>query len=161
MIYTWEGQTVEETSQPIITIQAGDSYLWQNTLATESGSHTAFFEAQWVPLASSYDLNPQNSFANGSVEVNAQLRLTWSRTSMELVDSNQEPATFPLMSGDEYTVSIKLASQETGTVNSMPYSRMDLEVSNPSTRNIEVSEEATIQFTISVSYTHLTLPTKA
>ena len=35
-----------------------------------------------------------------------------------------------------------------GTVNSMPYSRMDLEVSNPSTRNIEVSEEATIQFTI-------------
>ena len=105
-----------ESSQPIITIQAGDSYLWQNTLATESGSHTALFEAQWVPLSSSYDLNPLNSFANGSVEVNAQLRLTWSRTSMELVDSNQEPATFPLMSGDEYTVSIKLASQETGVV---------------------------------------------
>ena len=116
LIYTWEGQTVAESSQPIITIQAGDSYLWQNTLATESGSHTAFFEAQWVPLSSSYDLNPLNSFANGSVEVNAQLRLTWSRTSMELVDSNQEPATFPLMSGDEYTVSIKLASQETGVV---------------------------------------------
>ena len=37
-------------------------------------------------------------------------------TSMELVDSNQEPAEFPLMAGDEYTVSIKLASQETGTV---------------------------------------------
>ena len=105
-----------ESSQPIITIQAGDSYLWQNTLATESGSHTAFFEAQWVPLSSSYDLNPLNSYANGSVEVNAQLRLTWSRTSMELVDSNQEAATFPLMSGDEYTVSIKLASQETGAV---------------------------------------------
>ena len=105
-----------ESSQPIITIQAGDSYLWQNTLATESGSHTAFFEAQWVPLSSSYDLNPLNSYANGSVEVNAQLRLTWSRTSMELVDSNQEAATFPLMSGDEYTVSIKLSSQETGAV---------------------------------------------
>ena len=116
LIYTWEGQTVSESSQPIITIQAGDTYLWQNTLATESGSHTAFFEAQWVPLSSSYDLNPLNSFANGSVEVNAQLRLTWSRTSMELVDSNQEAATFPLMSGDEYTVSIKLASQETGAV---------------------------------------------
>ena len=116
LIYTWEGQTVAESSQPIITIQAGDSYLWQNTLATESGSHTAFFEAQWVPLSSSYDLNPLNSYANGSVEVNAQLRLTWSRTSMELVDSNQEAATFPLMSGDEYTVSIKLSSQETGAV---------------------------------------------
>ena len=39
-------------------------------------------------------------------------------------------------------------SEVGGTVNSLPYSRMDLEVSNPSTRNIEVSEEATIQFTI-------------
>ena len=35
-----------------------------------------------------------------------------------------------------------------GTVNSLPYSRIDLEVSNPSTRNIDVSEEAVIQFTI-------------
>lgn len=35
-----------------------------------------------------------------------------------------------------------------GTVNSLGYSRIDLEVSNPSTRDIEVSEEATIQFTI-------------
>ena len=96
LIYTWEGQTVAESSQPIITIQAGDSYLWQNTLATESGSHTAFFEAQWVPLSSSYDLNPLNSYANGSVEVNAQLRLTWSRTSMELVDSNQGGSDIPI-----------------------------------------------------------------
>jgi len=116
LIYTWEGQTVEESSQPIITIQAGESYLWQNTLPTESGSHQAEFEAQWIPYAGSYDDNPLNSYANGSVEVTAQLRLTWSLTSMELVDSNQEPAIFPLMAGDEYTVSIKLASQETGTV---------------------------------------------
>ncbi len=116
LVYTWEGQTADELSQPIITIQGGDSYLWQNTLATESGSHTAEFEAQWVPLSTSYDANPLNSYANGSVEVNAQLRLTWSRTSMELVDENQEPATFPLMAGDEYTVSIKLASQELGVV---------------------------------------------
>ena len=36
---------------------------------------------------------------------------------MELVDSDQEPAEFPLMAGDEYTVSIKLSSQETGSVN--------------------------------------------
>ena len=116
IIYTWEGQTVEESSQPIITIQARESYVWQNTLATESGSHTAFFEARWIPLSNSYDSNSFNSLANGSVDVIAQLRLTWSRTSMELVDSDQEPATFPLMSGDEYTVSIKLASQEAGSV---------------------------------------------
>ena len=35
-----------------------------------------------------------------------------------------------------------------GTVNSLAYSRIDLEVSNPTTRNIEVSEVANIQFTI-------------
>lgn len=35
-----------------------------------------------------------------------------------------------------------------GTVNSLAYSRIDLEVSNPTTRNIEVSEEESIQFTI-------------
>ena len=35
-----------------------------------------------------------------------------------------------------------------GTVNSLAYSRIDLEVANPSTRNIEVSEVANIQFTI-------------
>tara|TARA_B100000401_G_scaffold420644_1_gene346265 strand:+ start:4 stop:2250 length:2247 start_codon:yes stop_codon:yes gene_type:complete len=116
LVYTWEGQTVDENSQPIITIQAGDTYIWQNTLATESGSHIAEFEAQWVPLSSSYDENSLNSYANGSVEVNAQLRLSWSMTSMELTDSNQEPAVFPLMAGDEYTVSIKLSSQETGDV---------------------------------------------
>ena len=117
LIYTWEGQTVAENTQPIITIPAGDTYLWQNTLPTESGAHTAQFEAQWVPLSNSYDENPQNSYANGSVEVTAQLRLAWSLTSMELFDSDQEPAEFPLMAGDEYTVSIKLSSQETGSVN--------------------------------------------
>lgn len=117
LIYTWEGQTVTENTQPIITIPAGDTYLWENTLPTESGAHTAQFEAQWVPLSNSYDENPQNSYANGSVEVTAQLRLAWSLTSMELVDSDQEPAEFPLMAGDEYTVSIKLSSQETGSVN--------------------------------------------
>ena len=116
LIYTWEGQTVNATTQPIILIGAGESYLWQNSLTTESGAHIAEFEAQWVPLSNSYDSNPQNSYANGSVEVNAQLRLTWSKTSMELVDSEGEPATFPLMAGDEYKVSIKLASQEMGAV---------------------------------------------
>ena len=40
-------------------------------------------------------------------------------------------------------------SETGGSVSSLPYSRMDLEVSNPSTsRNIEAGEEATLQFTI-------------
>ena len=117
LIYTWEGQTVQENSQSVITIAAGESQIWQKTLPTESGAHTAEFAAQWVPLSNSYDENPQNSYANGSVEVTAQLRLAWSMTSMELVDSDQETAEVPLMGGEEYTVSIKLASQETGSVN--------------------------------------------
>ena len=40
------------------------------------------------------------------------------------------------------------SSEVGGTVKSLPYSRIDLEVSNPSTRNIEVEEEAVIQFTV-------------
>ena len=117
LIYTWEGQTSEESSDSIITIQAGKTHIWQRTLSTDSGAHTAEFEAQWVPLSSSYDANPLNSYANGSIEVTAQLKLTWSKTSMSLVDSTGEPASTPLMAGDEYTVSIKVASQETGSVN--------------------------------------------
>jgi hypothetical protein len=39
-------------------------------------------------------------------------------------------------------------SETGGSVSSLPYSRMDLEVSNPSTRNIEAGGEATMQFTI-------------
>ena len=117
LIYTWEGQTSEESSDSIITIQAGGTHIWQRTLSTDSGAHTAEFEAQWVPLSSSYDANPLNSYASGSIEVTAQLKLTWSKASMSLVDSTGEPASTPLMAGDEYTVSIKVASQETGSVN--------------------------------------------
>lgn len=117
LIYTWEGQTSGESSDSIITIQAAQTHIWQRTLPTDSGAHTAEFDAQWVPLSSSYDANPLNSYANGSIEVTAQLKLTWSKTSMSLVDSTGEPASAPLMAGDEYTVSIKVASQETGTVN--------------------------------------------
>jgi hypothetical protein len=117
LIYTWEGFQVELQSQQIITIQAGDTYSWQQILATESGAHYAEFDAQWVPLESSYDDNPFNSVASGTVNVTAQLKLTWSKDSMSLVDSKAEAANLPLMAGEEYTVSIKLTSQETGSVN--------------------------------------------
>ena len=104
MIYKWEGHTVTEPSHSILTIQAGQTSILQTTIPTERGSHTAEFEAQWIPLSGSFDDNPLNSFANGSVEVDAQLRLSWSMTSMELIASNPEPAEFPLMASDEYTV---------------------------------------------------------
>jgi predicted nucleic acid-binding Zn-ribbon protein/uncharacterized protein YcfL len=149
LIYTWEGLQVEESTQPIITIQAGGSYSWQQTLPTESGAHYAEFEAQWVPLANSYDDNPFNSFANGIVNVTAQLKLIWSKASMSLVDSNGDDANFPLMAGDEYTVSIKLASQETGSVN---YSCEDEIGQVFDTIQIEVVESGQI-FTINCTFT--------
>ncbi len=115
LIYTWEGVTVPDNSQPIITIQPGDTQIWTQTLPTESGAHTAEFDAQWVPISGSYDANPANSQASGSVEVVAQLRLVWSKATMSLVDSDSTSATSPLTGGEEYTVSINLASQGAGT----------------------------------------------
>ena len=52
---------------------------------------------------------------------------------------------------DPFTIPLGQAgstSETGGSVSSLPYSRMDLEVSNPSTRNIEAGGEATLQFTI-------------
>ena len=115
LIYTWEGVTVPDNSQPIITIQPGDTQIWTQTLPTESGAHTAEFNAQWVPISGSYDANPANSQASGSVEVVAQLRLVWSKATMSLVHSDSTSATSPLTGGEEYTVSINLASQGAGT----------------------------------------------
>ncbi len=117
LIYTWEGQEVDPSSQSIITIQAGDSFTWKETLSTEFGAHNASFEARWVAQDDSYDAVQSNSVASGVVKVTAQLKLTWSRASMSLVDSNGEPAIFPLQAGNEYTVSIKASAQETGSVN--------------------------------------------
>ena len=45
------------------------------------------------------------------------MRLTWSKTSSSLVDSDGESASTPLIAGEEYTVEIKLGAQETGSVN--------------------------------------------
>ena len=52
---------------------------------------------------------------------------------------------------DPFTIPLGQAgstSETGGSVSSLPYSRMDLEISNPSTRNIEAGGEATMQFTI-------------
>ena len=93
----------------------GDTQIWTQTLPTERGAQTAEFNAQWVPISGSYDANPANSQASGSVEVVAQLRLVWSKATMSLVHSDSTSATSPLTGGEEYTVSINLASQGAGT----------------------------------------------
>ena len=112
--YTWEEQSFDSQSK---TIQPGDTWIWTETLPTESGAHIAKFEAEWISASNSFDANPFNSNASGEVNVTAQLRLTWSKTSSSLVDSDGEPASTPLIAGEEYTVEIKLGAQETGSVN--------------------------------------------
>ena len=112
--YTWEGQTYLSESK---TIQPGDTWIWTETLAPEKGAHIAKLEAKWEAAGDSYDANPFNSNASGEVNVTAPLRLTWSKTSMSLADSDGESASTPLIAGEEYTVEIKLGAQETGFVN--------------------------------------------
>ncbi len=159
IIYTWEGIEVDESDQPVIPIAAGETHFWQKTLPTESGAHTANFEARWVPISTSYDENPQNSVATGSVDVTAQLRLTWSKTSMELIDSNQDPAEIPLMSDEEYTVSIKLASQETGSVNYSCANELGKEFAEINVVISTPGQIVTIEctFTASAPYTNINL----
>ena len=117
LIYTWEGQTYGASSQQIINLLPSETYLWTATLPTESGSHIAYFDAQWIPTSSSYDSNPLNSVANGSVEVTAQLKLDWLPITMILQDSNGEIASTPLDAGKKYQLSINMSSKEVGSVN--------------------------------------------
>jgi len=112
--YTWEGQTYLSESK---TIQPGETWIWEKTLTPETGAHIAKLEAKWESAGDSYDANPFNSNASGEVNVTAPLRLTWSKTSSSLVDSDGESASTPLIAGEEYTVEIKLGAQETGSVN--------------------------------------------
>ena len=114
LLYTWEGQTYEHSK---ITLQPGELWAWQETLATETGEHIAELDARWVPWTGSFDANFLNSYANGTVNVTAPLKLTWSSTSASLLDSNGESASTPLLAGDEYTIEIKLSSTESGIVN--------------------------------------------
>ena len=112
--YTWEGKTNDSQSK---TIQPGDTWIWTELLPPASGAHIAKLEAKWVADSYSFDANPFNSNASGEVNVTAQFRLTWSKTSSSLVDSDGESASTPLTAGEEYTVEIKLAAVETGSVN--------------------------------------------
>ena len=72
--YTWEGTTGESQ---LIRLAGGEAYTWSVTLPTLTGAHTAFFNAQWIASSDSYDIDPTNSQANGTVSVEAPLRLNW------------------------------------------------------------------------------------
>jgi RNA polymerase subunit RPABC4/transcription elongation factor Spt4 len=106
-VYTWEGQSFQSG---LISLQSGNSYTYTVSLATSLGSHTAELDVQWQPSGNSYDRNPTNSRATGSVLVEANLQLEWDQDTQVLVDKDGEQASFPLDSGEEYTLSLSMKS---------------------------------------------------
>ena len=113
--YTWEG--VDYQSPMIyLGLQEESSLTWTVELTTAIGAHDAVFEAAWVASSNSWDSNPLNSQASGVVVVEAELRLSWALSTLEVTDSNGENAELPMTQGEIYTVAIDLTSVETGNL---------------------------------------------
>ena len=122
-------------------------------------SNTGSF-AQNVDLDSNLDGNDFSlSLSESSVELGAGEDATFTATfsaspRIEVLSEDYNitaTVTSVTIGSDPFTIPLGQAgstSETGGSVSSLPYSRMDLEVSNPSTRNIEAGEEATLQFTI-------------
>ena len=111
-IYTWEGQSYE--SEPI-SLTSGQTYTYTASHVTELGQHTAFINVEWKAATNSYDRVPTNSVATGSVLVEANLQLNWDDDSWVITDDAGEPATFPLESGESYTMTLDIkATRGTG-----------------------------------------------
>jgi hypothetical protein len=111
--YTWEGT---DGLSPVIYLEKGESLTWEIELTTSLGAHEATFVAGWVPLAGSWDDNPLNNEASGTVSVEAELRLEWWLSSFSILDDEANPASSPLDAGETYTISIDLTSTETGSL---------------------------------------------
>ena len=106
-LYTWEGQTFES---PLIVLTSGQTYTYTTSHGTALGQHTANINVQWKVSTNSYDRVPTNSVATGNVLVEANLQLDWDADSMMLLDEEGEAATFPLESGEEYTMTLDVRS---------------------------------------------------
>jgi len=101
----------------LIDLSPGESYTWVSTpLLTGSGAHQAPFKATWEASQGSSDSNLANNVAENTITVKADLRLEWAPSSLKLLDSSGEEATYPLEEGDNYTISINLTSQELGEI---------------------------------------------
>ena len=111
--YTWEGT---DGVSPVIYLEKGESLTWEIELTTSLGAHEATFVAGWVPLSGSWDDNPLNNEATGTVSVEAELRLEWWLSSFSILDDEANPASSPLDAGETYTISIDLTSTETGSL---------------------------------------------
>ena len=116
--------------------------------------------AQNVDLDSNLDGNDFSlSLSESSVELeageDASFTATFSASPRIAVVSEDFNITATVTSAtigsDPFTIplgQLGSTSETGGSVSSLPYSRIDLELSNPSTRNIESGGEATMQFTI-------------
>ena len=116
--------------------------------------------AQNVDLDSNLDGNDFSlSLSESTVELDAGEDATFTATfsaspRIEVLSEDYNitaTVTSVTIGGDPLTIPLGQAgstSETGGSVSSLPYSRMDLEISNPSTRNIEAGGEATMQFTI-------------
>ena len=111
LYYMWEG--VESTS-PIIYLGAGDDFTWTVELTTAIGAHNATFDAQWVASSNSWDADVTNSVASGMVSVEAELRLSWALSTLEVTDSEGTAVVLPMTQGESYTLKVDLTSVETG-----------------------------------------------
>ena len=122
-------------------------------------SNTGSF-AQSIDLDSNLDGNDFSlSLSESSVELDAGEDASFTATfsaspRIEVLSEDYNitaTVTTVTIGSDPFTIPLGQAgstSETGGSVSSLPYSRMDLEISNPSTRNIEAGGEATMQFTI-------------
>ncbi|MGB0330091.1 MAG: hypothetical protein ACPGCU_05670, partial [Candidatus Poseidoniaceae archaeon] len=136
--YTWEGQTFES---PLVVLTSGQTYTYTTSHGTALGQHTAEISVQWRAASGSYDRVPTNSLATGSVMVEASLQLDWDPDSMVLTDDAGEAASFPLESGEKYTMTLDVKSTRgTGDVsftckNSQnTWDTIDVSIANPGDR---------------------------
>ena len=136
--YTWEGQTFESQ---LVVLTSGQTYTYTTSHGTALGQHTAEISVQWRAASGSYDRVPSNSLATGSVMVEASLQLDWDPDSMVLTDDAGETASFPLESGEKYTMTLDVKSTRgTGDVsftckNSQnTWDTIDVSIANPGDR---------------------------
>ena len=132
--YEFEGVT---DLSILISLEPGESYTWVSTpLQTGSGAHQAPFKATWIASQGSSDSNPDNNIAINDITVKADLRLEWAPSSLQLLDSNGNEATYPLDEGDNYTISINLTTQELGEIS---FDCLDAKNEEISTTEVNVS----------------------
>ena len=111
--YTWEGN---DTTSPKIFLDPGQDFTWIVELTTSIGAHNAVFDSEWVASAGSWDSNPTNSVASGVVSVEAELRLSWALSTLEVTDSEGSALILPMTQGESYTLQVDLTSKETGNL---------------------------------------------